>query len=42
MLAIKLGRKKGVSKGEENLINALRHIDQDVTSILKISDEESG
>ena len=40
MLAIKLGRKKGVSKERgKNLINALRHIDQDVTSILKISDE---
>ena len=40
MLAIKLGRKKGVSKERgKNLINALRHIDQDVTSILKISDK---
>ena len=40
MLAIKLGRKKGVSKERgKNLINALRHINQDVTSILKISDE---
>ena len=40
MLAIKLGRKKGVSKERgKNLIDALRHIDQDVTSILKISDE---
>jgi len=40
MLAIKLGRKKGVSKEKgKNLIEALRHIDQDVTSILKISDE---
>ena len=40
MLAIKLGRKKGVSKERgKNLIDALRHIDQDVTSILKISNE---
>ena len=40
MLAIKLGRKKGVSKERgKNLIDALRYIDQDVTSILKISDE---
>ena len=40
MLAIKLGRKKGVSRERgKNLIDALRHIDQDVTSILKISDE---
>ena len=40
LLAIKLGRKKGVSKERgKNLIDALRHIDQDVTSILKISDE---
>ena len=40
MLAIKLGRKKGISKERgKNLIDALRHIDQDVTSILKISDE---
>ena len=40
MLAIKLGRKKGVSKERgKNLINALRHFDQDVTSILKISDK---
>ena len=40
MLAIKLGRKKGVSKERgKNLIDALRHIDQDVISILKISDE---
>mgnify|MGYP001392444786 FL=1 len=40
MLAIKLGRKKGISKERgKNLINALRYIDQDVTSILKISDE---
>ena len=40
MLAIKLGRKKGVSKERgKKLIMALRHIDQDVTSILKISDE---
>ena len=40
MLAIKLGRKKGVSKERgKNLINALRHIDKDVTSILKISDK---
>ena len=39
MLAIKLGRKKGVSRERgKNLIDALRHIDQDVTSILKISD----
>ena len=40
MLAIKLGRKKGISKERgKKLILALRHIDQDVTSILKISDE---
>jgi len=40
MLAIKLGRKKGVSKERgKKLIEALRHIDQDVVSILKISDE---
>jgi len=40
MLAIKLGRKKGVSKERgKKLIEALRHIDQDVTSILKISNE---
>ena len=40
MLAIKLGRKKGISKERgKNLIDALRYIDQDVTSILKISDE---
>ena len=40
MLAIKLGRKKGVSKERgKKLIEALRHIDQDVISILKISDE---
>ena len=40
MLAIKIGRKKGVSRERgKNLIDALRHIDQDVTSILKISDE---
>ena len=40
MLAIKLGRKKGITKERgKKLIMALRHIDQDVTSILKISDE---
>ena len=40
MLALKLGRKKSVSKDRgKKLIRALRHIDQDVVSILKISDE---
>ena len=40
MLALKLGRKKNVSKKRgKNLITALRHIDQDVVSILKISHE---
>ena len=40
MLAVKLGRRKSVSKERgKKLIKALRHIDQDVISILKISDQ---
>ena len=40
MLALKLGRKKSVSKNRgKKLIRALRDIDQDVVSILKNSDE---
>ncbi len=40
MLALKLGRKKGLSiKKGKNLIKALSRIDQDVLSILKILDE---
>ena len=40
MLALKLGRKKGVSRQKgKKLIRALRHIDQDVSSILNISKE---
>jgi glucosamine--fructose-6-phosphate aminotransferase (isomerizing) len=40
MLALKLGRKKGVSlERGKKLIRALRHIDQDVLSILNLSQE---
>jgi len=40
MLALKLGRKKNISKNKgKKLIRALRYIDQDVVSILKNLDE---
>ena len=40
MLALKLGRKRGLSRGKgKEIIRALRHIDQDVISILQIFDE---